>query len=188
MILQFVILRICFTPTFGMVSYECGPWRDSWGRIGLLSLSWRGRPEDKVILDSRKLHKPVLADIPYWISASFQVRPWLFLMWAFRLLILALLEPHTGQQNGFSPVCILMCIISFCFEMNFLLHWSHWWSQDSCLRMDIVQVLIMFELTGKRRFSNLWKRKKHLKTGKAEFDQFILSSGFRHLPHVCFLT
>ena len=164
------ILRICFTPTFGMKSYECGPWRDSWGRIGLLSLPWRGRPEDKVILDPQKWYKPVLADIPYWISASFQVRPWLFLMWAFRLLILALLEPHTGQQNGFSPVCILMCIISFCFEMNFLLHWSHWWSQDSCLRKDIVQVLIIFEVTGKRGFSNLWKRKKHLKTEKAEFD------------------
>ena len=85
------------------------------------------------------LEKPVFADIPYWISASFHVRPWLFLMWAFRLLILALLEPHTGQQNGFSPVCILMCIISFCFEMNFLLHWSHWCSQDSCLKRVICE-------------------------------------------------
>ena len=85
------------------------------------------------------LEKPVFADIPYWISASFHVRPWLFLMWAFRLLILALLEPHTGQQNGFSPVCILMCMISFCFEMNFLLHWSHWCSQDSCLKRVICE-------------------------------------------------
>merc|ERR1719356_582033 len=94
--------------------------RDYWGTTGLLSLPWRGRP--------------VLADIPYWISASFQVKPWLFLTCAFKLLILALRVPHTGQQNGFSPVCILMCIISFCFEMNFLLHWSHWCSQESCLR------------------------------------------------------
>ena len=128
--------ELCWMPTFGMKYYECGPWWDSWVTIGLLSFPWRGRPGDKIILNSRKWHKPVLADIPYWISASFQVSPWLFLMWAFRLLILALLDPHTGQQNGFSPVCILMCIISFCFEMNFLLHWSHWCSQDSCLRKN----------------------------------------------------
>ena len=95
-------------------------------------------------------------------------------MWAFRLLILALLEPQTGQQNGFSPVCILMCIISFCFEMNFLLHWSHWWSQDSCLRKNIVEVLRIEK----------WKKKK-----KATVDQIIMISVvFGHLPHVCLLT
>ena len=104
----------------------------------MLSLPWRGRP--KVINNVFATFpmiiflRPVLADIPYWISASFQVKPWLFLTCAFKLLILALLVPHTGQQNGFSPVCILMCMISFCFEMNFLLHWSHWCSHESCLR------------------------------------------------------
>ena len=155
-------------PSFGMLSYACGPCKDSWEMIGLLSLPWRGRPGNKIILDSQKLHKPVLAEIPYWISASFQVRPWLFLIWAFRLLILALLEPQTGQQNGFSPVCILMCIISFCFEMNFLLHWSHWWSQDSCLRKDIVEVLRIrnWEKTSENWKSNSWSNHHDLCGGQ----------------------
>ena len=113
-------------------------WRDYWGTTGLLSLPWRGRPKviNNVFATFTMIIflRPVLADIPYWISASFQVKPWLFLTCAFKLLILALLVPQTGQQKGFSPVCILMCIISFCFEMNFLLHWSHWCSQESCLR------------------------------------------------------
>ena len=158
-------------PTFGMKSYECGPWRDSWGTMGLLSFPCRGRPGDKIIVDSQKWHKPVFADIPYWISASFQVRPWLFLMWAFRLLILALLDPHTGQQNGFSPVCILMCIISFCFEMNFLLHWSHWCSQDSCLRKYVMNGV-------KRAFLNFLKI--------ANVDEIHHKT--RYLPQMCLLT
>ena len=121
-------------------------WRDYWGTTGLLSLPWRGRPKvnNNVFATFTMIIflRPVLAEIPYWISASFQVKPWLFLTCAFKLLILALLVPQTGQQKGFSPVCILMCMISFCFEMNFLLHWSHWCSHESCLRGQNIWLVI----------------------------------------------
>ena len=95
-----------------------------------------GSPSSEDLLSPPFSIKPAFAEIPYFTSASFQVSPWLFLMCAFKLLILCrrvstryslrsyltLHTLHTGQQKGFSPVCILMCMINFCFEMNFLLH------------------------------------------------------------------
>ena len=85
------------------------------GRQGLLS-SCRTSP---VLAEMPNLGKYMaLQKVCHLCSASFQVNPWVFLMWALRLLILALLTLHTGQQKGFSPVCILVTI-----NLNIVLHW-----------------------------------------------------------------